>query len=127
FLPIETTGDGAVNVYSRVQMQLFKARQMAEREMGEQLQVIGWTPEEYRKRVLASKRLTSALHYSPHAGACTAQDLLADVRRSRHWFRRVGGALGGLWRGAGRHKRDTLDAVQRVASAYRDRQQHAGG
>ena len=26
FLPIETTGDGAVNVYSRVQMMLFKAR-----------------------------------------------------------------------------------------------------
>ena len=26
FLPIETSGDGAVNVYSRVQMMLFKAR-----------------------------------------------------------------------------------------------------
>ena len=32
FLPIETNGDGAVNVYSRVQMQLFKAKQRAQKE-----------------------------------------------------------------------------------------------
>lgn len=32
FLPIETTGDGAVNVYSRIQMQLFKAKQQAQAE-----------------------------------------------------------------------------------------------
>ena len=32
FLPIETSGDGAVNVYSRVQMQLFKAKQMVQQE-----------------------------------------------------------------------------------------------
>ncbi|MGZ7442390.1 hypothetical protein [Paenibacillus sp. TH7-28] len=32
FLPIETTGDGAINVYSRVQMMLFKAKQAAQRE-----------------------------------------------------------------------------------------------
>lgn len=29
FLPIETTGDGAINAYSRVQMMLFKAKQAA--------------------------------------------------------------------------------------------------
>ena len=29
YLPIETTGDGAVNVYSRIQMQLHKARKLA--------------------------------------------------------------------------------------------------
>ena len=28
-LPIETSGDGAVNFYSRVQMYLFKAKQLA--------------------------------------------------------------------------------------------------
>jgi predicted nucleotide-binding protein (sugar kinase/HSP70/actin superfamily) len=33
FLPIETNGDGAVNVYSRVQMQLFKAKQLAQKEV----------------------------------------------------------------------------------------------
>jgi predicted nucleotide-binding protein (sugar kinase/HSP70/actin superfamily) len=30
YLPIETTGDGAVNVYSRIQMQLHRARKLAE-------------------------------------------------------------------------------------------------
>src|SRR5262249_39583583 len=33
FLPIETSGDGAVNVYSRVQMMLFKARAAARAEL----------------------------------------------------------------------------------------------
>ncbi len=32
FLAIETTGDGAVNVYSRVQMALFRARKQAQKE-----------------------------------------------------------------------------------------------
>ena len=41
FLPIETNGDGAVNVYSRVQMQLFKARQKAEAEYREVLAASG--------------------------------------------------------------------------------------
>ncbi|MCD8500513.1 MAG: hypothetical protein LRY71_01050 [Bacillaceae bacterium] len=31
-MPIETTGDGAVNVYSRIQMMLFKAREVAKKE-----------------------------------------------------------------------------------------------
>ena len=33
FLAIETSGDGAVNVYSRIQMALFKARQLAEQDL----------------------------------------------------------------------------------------------
>ena len=40
FLPIETTGDGAVNVYSRVQMQLFKAKQVAQKELDEAMQYL---------------------------------------------------------------------------------------
>lgn len=32
FLPLETTGDGAVNVYSRIQMMLFKAKEVAKKE-----------------------------------------------------------------------------------------------
>jgi predicted nucleotide-binding protein (sugar kinase/HSP70/actin superfamily) len=41
YLPIETTGDGAVNVYSRVQMTLFKARQAAARERDAVLDAYG--------------------------------------------------------------------------------------
>ncbi len=33
FLPIETSGDGAVNTYSRIQMALYKARTRAQREV----------------------------------------------------------------------------------------------
>lgn len=35
FLAIETSGDGAVNVYSRIQMALFKAREKAQKDMDE--------------------------------------------------------------------------------------------
>lgn len=37
FLPIETTGDGAINVYSRIQMILFKGKQAAQKEFNEAL------------------------------------------------------------------------------------------
>ena len=40
FLPIETSGDGAVNVYSRVQMMLFKARTFARSEFDEALREV---------------------------------------------------------------------------------------
>ena len=48
FLPIETNGDGAVNVYSRVQMQLFKAKQLAQKEVDKALADVGMTMEEVR-------------------------------------------------------------------------------
>ena len=48
FLPIETNGDGAVNVYSRVQMQLFKAKQLAQKEVDKALADVGMTIEEVR-------------------------------------------------------------------------------
>lgn len=41
FLAIETSGDGAVNVYSRVQMALFKARQNAQKDVDAALQQSG--------------------------------------------------------------------------------------
>ena len=48
FLPIETNGDGAVNVYSRVQMQLFKAKQLAQKEVDKALADVGMTMDEVR-------------------------------------------------------------------------------
>ena len=48
FLPIETNGDGAVNVYSRVQMQLFKAKQLAQKEVDKALADVGMTIDEVR-------------------------------------------------------------------------------
>lgn len=43
FLPIETTGGGAINVYSRIQMMLFKAKQAAQKEFDEALIKKGFT------------------------------------------------------------------------------------
>lgn len=45
FSAIETTGDGAANVKSRLQMDLFKARQVARRELDEVLEHSGHTQE----------------------------------------------------------------------------------
>ena len=47
-LPIETNGDGAVNVYSRVQMLLFKAKQLAQKEVDKALADVGMTIDEVR-------------------------------------------------------------------------------
>src|SRR5437762_12297343 len=54
FCPIETNGDGAVNVYSRVQMMLFKARKAARDEFEAQLKEKGTTIDEL-KAYLRSK------------------------------------------------------------------------
>ena len=48
FCAIETNGDGAVNVYSRVQMLLFKARLAAQAEYKAVLDEAGLTVEEMR-------------------------------------------------------------------------------
>ncbi len=79
FLPIETNGDGAVNVYSRVQMQLFKARQLAQREVDEALKGVGMTIEEVRAYLAEHPRLARAFHRAPHRAGCTAADLVYEV------------------------------------------------
>lgn len=79
FLPIETSGDGAVNVYSRVQMQLFKAKQVAQKEVGQALEKAGLGWEEFKRRAARSARFQKALYRSPHKGSCTSLDLVFDV------------------------------------------------
>lgn len=79
FLPIETNGDGAVNVYSRVQMQLFKAKQAAQREVDKALADVGMTIEEVRAYLDKHPSLNSAFHRSPHMAGCTAADLVYEV------------------------------------------------
>jgi hypothetical protein len=85
FLPIETNGDGAVNVYSRVQMQLFKAKQQAQREVDKALADVGMTMDEVRAYLKKHPSLNSAFHRSPHMAGCTTADLVYEVgaRRKR--------------------------------------------
>ncbi len=93
FLPIETNGDGAVNVYSRVQMQLFKAKQAAQKEVEKALADVGMTMEEVRAYLAKHPRLTSAFYRSPHKAGCTTADLVYDVgariHRSRFLKQRI--------------------------------------
>jgi hypothetical protein len=79
FLPIETNGDGAVNVYSRVQMQLFKAKQQAQKEVDKALADVGMTIDEVRAYLVKHREMTSAFHRSPHRAGCTAADLVYEV------------------------------------------------
>ena len=85
FLPIETNGDGAVNVYSRVQMQLFKAKQLAQKEVDKALADVGMTADEVRAYLDKHPSLAHAFHRAPHKAGCTAADLIYEVgaRRKR--------------------------------------------
>ncbi len=83
FLPIETNGDGAVNVYSRVQMQLFKAKQHAQKEVDKALADVGMTIEEVRAYLVKHPKLAHAFHKSPHVVGCSAADLIYEVGARR--------------------------------------------
>ncbi|MBP9112681.1 MAG: 2-hydroxyglutaryl-CoA dehydratase [Polyangiaceae bacterium] len=79
FCPVETSGDGKVNFYSRVQMYLFKAKIAAQAELDRAYTEHGITKEEFATFLKKSEKFGSALHKSPHAYAGTAADLVAEV------------------------------------------------
>ncbi len=80
FLPIETNGDGAVNVYSRVQMQLFKAKQNAEREFAKALEETGQTVASLTELIKAKPCYQSGTYRSAHVAGCTAVDLVYGLK-----------------------------------------------
>ncbi|MEL6349686.1 MAG: 2-hydroxyglutaryl-CoA dehydratase [Myxococcota bacterium] len=80
FLPIETTGDGKVNVYSRIQMMLFKARQRAQAEYDQALQEAGIDEETYKARVQGSRRWRGPFWRPRHRFASIAANLIDAVR-----------------------------------------------
>lgn len=120
FLPIETNGDGAVNVYSRVQMQLFKARQAAEKELNTALQNNELSLEEFQALVAKKQAYHSATYRSAHAGGCTAVDLALDVvHKNKHWFARTANAIINIVkRRSEAQRKHLLDAVHKAAEEY---------
>lgn len=78
FCAVETSGDGAVNFYSRVQMYLFRARQRAQEEFEAVLAEYGVTEEQLREE-LAKSRYRNALFPAPHRGIGTAADLAREL------------------------------------------------
>jgi predicted nucleotide-binding protein (sugar kinase/HSP70/actin superfamily) len=79
FCAIETSGDGKVNVHSRVQMFLFKARLAAQKEYADMLEKLGVTAEQVKDFLDKHPRFASPLHRSPHGAGGTAGDRLAEV------------------------------------------------
>jgi hypothetical protein len=79
FCAVETSGDGAVNFYSRVQMYLFKAKQAAQAEFDKALAETGITVEQFRDFVKQNPRYGSALHHPPHTAGSTPADLVYEV------------------------------------------------
>ena len=79
FLPIETSGDGAVNVYSRVQMMLFKARAAARAEFEATCKEYGVTPAELRLHMAKNRHLQSPFFWPGHRVTTTASDLVHEV------------------------------------------------
>ncbi|HEY4187007.1 MAG TPA: 2-hydroxyglutaryl-CoA dehydratase [Polyangia bacterium] len=79
FCAIETSGDGKVNVQSRVQMFLFKARLAAQREYAENLEKLGLKADDVKAFFASHPKLASGLHRAPHAAAGTAADRLAEI------------------------------------------------
>jgi predicted nucleotide-binding protein (sugar kinase/HSP70/actin superfamily) len=79
YCAVETSGDGATNFYSRVQMYMFKARIAAEEELKKAYLETGVTEEEVRAFLAANPKYASPLHHSPHVGAGSATNLVYEV------------------------------------------------
>jgi predicted nucleotide-binding protein (sugar kinase/HSP70/actin superfamily) len=79
FLPIETTGDSAVNAYSRVQMALFRARAKAQAEYEQALKDAGVTQEEAARKVEGKPALSEALDYPRHKVTGTAANAIYEL------------------------------------------------
>jgi predicted nucleotide-binding protein (sugar kinase/HSP70/actin superfamily) len=79
YCAVETSGDGAVNFQSRVQMYLFKARQAAAEDFENALKTTGMTVEKLRAFLKANPKYAAGLHKSPHFAASTPADLVHEV------------------------------------------------
>lgn len=93
FIPIETSGDGEVNVKSRVQMKLYEAKVRAREELARALDDYGVTIDEVRNHVAANPELRRPMRKLPHEYTGTAANFVADVAREMRgpWYRRPGG------------------------------------
>jgi len=98
YCPVETSGDGRVNFYSRVQMYLFKAKQVAVAEYQRALETHGVTREQVTAFLETSPRFASPLFKAPHVYAGCSADTVAAVApyitksRGQRWKERVTGA-----------------------------------
>jgi len=79
FCAVETSGDGATNFYSRVQMYMFKARLAAEDEYRKTLVACGVTEEQVRDFLAKNPKYATSLHKAPHRVNGSTADLVYEV------------------------------------------------
>jgi predicted nucleotide-binding protein (sugar kinase/HSP70/actin superfamily) len=95
FCPVETSGDGRVNFYSRVQMYLFKAKQASIAEYNRVLAEHGVTKEQVQAFLESSPRFRSPFYKADHRYSGNCADLVAAVApyitktRSQRWRERI--------------------------------------
>ena len=76
FCAVETSGDGAVNFQSRVQMYMSKAKQSARDEFDRTLRDSAITVTQMRQWLQTRSRYTSALYIAPHHTTTRVSDLV---------------------------------------------------
>jgi predicted nucleotide-binding protein (sugar kinase/HSP70/actin superfamily) len=79
FIPIETSGDGEVNIKSRVQMKLFEAKVKAREEFQRALDEHGVTLEQVQEYVRTHPELRRPTQHLPHIYVGTAPNFIAAV------------------------------------------------
>ena len=80
YIPIETSGDGDVNVKSRVQMKLYEAKMKARQEFKDVLEEHHVTVEQVKEYVEKHPKYKNAMMKVPHHhGISTAANLVASV------------------------------------------------
>jgi predicted nucleotide-binding protein (sugar kinase/HSP70/actin superfamily) len=95
FCPVETSGDGRVNFYSRVQMYLFKAKQAAQAEYERALKEHGVTREQVGAFLESNAKFRSPFYKAKHIYSRNNADLVAAVApyitqtRGERWRARV--------------------------------------
>ncbi len=83
YCAVETSGDGAVNFYSRVQMYLFKAKQAAQAEAEKALSAAGLSMADVEAFLAAHPKYASGLFRADHVGGATVTDLIHAVAYAR--------------------------------------------
>lgn len=119
FCAVETSGDGAVNFYSRVQMFLFKARQRAQQEYEDALAQYGVTEAQIRE-FIAGSRYARTFYKAPHRVAGTAADLVHHVAPLVVANGRLGRAKVHLRRAIDRSRTFTTETLPFAAEKVRE-------
>lgn len=123
FLPIETNGDGAVNVYSRVQMQLFKAKQLAKKEVDMALEAHGMTMDDVKAYLDKHPKMNHAFHRSPHVYGCTTADLVHEIGQRKSKLTHLRNQAS-KFLGLGKSTGQNLAIVAKIAAAKSAKKQN---